>query len=89
MAAEKDVFGGNGTISQRKVHHGDKVKSYSLTAALLVLAIGKSVSYTSPRENKKIWINNFFFFQVSNYSINYFNGGKYPLPQTLLVILFV
>ena len=25
------------------------------------------------------------YFQISNYSINYFNGGKYPLPQTLLV----
>ena len=23
--------------------------------------------------------------QVSNYSLNYYNGGKYPLPQTLLV----
>ena len=23
--------------------------------------------------------------QISNYSINYYNGGKYPLPQTLLV----
>ena len=23
--------------------------------------------------------------QVSNYSINYYNGGQYPLPQTLLV----
>ena len=23
--------------------------------------------------------------QVSNYSINYYNGGRYPLPQTLLV----
>ena len=23
--------------------------------------------------------------QVCNYSINYYNGGKYPLPQTLLV----
>lgn len=27
----------------------------------------------------------YVFPQVSNYSINYFNGGKYPLPQTLLV----
>ena len=25
--------------------------------------------------------------QVSNYSINYYNGGTYPLPQTLLVVL--
>merc|ERR1711936_504026 len=25
--------------------------------------------------------------QVSNYSINYYNGGSYPLPQTLLVVL--
>jgi len=25
--------------------------------------------------------------QVSNYSIQYYNGGKYPLPQTILVIL--
>jgi len=25
--------------------------------------------------------------QVSNYSIQYYNGGKYPLPQTLLVVL--
>ena len=25
--------------------------------------------------------------QISNYSINYYNGGKYPLPQTLLVVL--
>jgi len=25
--------------------------------------------------------------QVSNYSINYYNGGKYPLPQTLLVVV--
>ena len=23
--------------------------------------------------------------QISNYSINYYNGGKYPLPQTILV----
>ena len=23
--------------------------------------------------------------QVSNYSINYYNGGRYPLPQTILV----
>ena len=27
----------------------------------------------------------FIFPQISNYSINYFNGGKYPLPQTLMV----
>jgi len=25
--------------------------------------------------------------QVSNYSINYYNGGRYPLPQTLLVVV--
>ena len=25
--------------------------------------------------------------QVSNYSIQYYNGGKYPLPQTILVVL--
>jgi len=25
--------------------------------------------------------------QISNYSINYYNGGKYPLPQTLLVVM--
>lgn len=25
--------------------------------------------------------------QVSNYAINYYNGGTYPLPQTLLVVL--
>jgi len=25
--------------------------------------------------------------QMSNYSIQYFNGGKYPLPQTILVVL--
>ena len=25
--------------------------------------------------------------QVSNYSINYYNGGTYPLPQTILVVL--
>lgn len=25
--------------------------------------------------------------QISNYSIQYYNGGKYPLPQTLLVVL--
>ena len=24
---------------------------------------------------------------VSNYSINYFNNGTYPLPQTILVVL--
>ena len=23
--------------------------------------------------------------QVSNYSINYYNGGRYPLPQTIMV----
>ena len=23
--------------------------------------------------------------QISNYSINYYNGGKYPLPPTILV----
>ena len=23
--------------------------------------------------------------QISNYGINYYNGGSYPLPQTLLV----
>ena len=23
--------------------------------------------------------------QISNYSINYHNGGRYPLPQTVLV----
>ena len=31
--------------SHRRVHYGDKVTSYSLIAALLVLAIGKSVSF--------------------------------------------
>ena len=25
--------------------------------------------------------------QLSNYSIQYYNGGKYPLPQTILVVL--
>ena len=25
--------------------------------------------------------------QISNYSINYYNGGSYPLPQTFLVRL--
>merc|ERR1719430_430332 len=25
--------------------------------------------------------------QISNYSIQIFNGGKYPLPQTILVVL--
>eukprot|EP00090_Calanus_glacialis_P043853 TRINITY_DN7774_c0_g1_i4.p1 TRINITY_DN7774_c0_g1~~TRINITY_DN7774_c0_g1_i4.p1 ORF type:complete len:367 (-),score=97.63 TRINITY_DN7774_c0_g1_i4:55-1155(-) len=25
--------------------------------------------------------------QMSNYSIQYYNGGKYPLPQTILVVL--
>ena len=25
--------------------------------------------------------------QISNYSINYYNGGSYPLPQTILVRL--
>ena len=25
--------------------------------------------------------------QISNYSINYYNGGRYPLPQTILVRL--
>jgi len=25
--------------------------------------------------------------QISNYSIQYYNGGKYPLPQTILVVL--
>ena len=24
--------------------------------------------------------------QISNYSINYYNGGSYPLPQTVMVI---
>ena len=24
---------------------------------------------------------------ISNYSINYYNGGNYPLPQTILVRL--
>ena len=24
---------------------------------------------------------------ISNYSINYYNGGRYPLPQTILVSL--
>ena len=23
--------------------------------------------------------------QISNYSINYYNGGRYPLPQTIMV----
>ena len=23
--------------------------------------------------------------QISNYSINYYNGGSYPLPQTVMV----
>ena len=23
--------------------------------------------------------------QISNYSINYYNGGSYPLPQTIMV----
>lgn len=71
MAGERNVKEFNETfqfknISQKKAHPGDKVNSYSLTVALLVLAIGKS---------------------VSNYSINYFYGGKYPLPQTLLVVV--
>merc|ERR1712241_1405159 len=25
--------------------------------------------------------------QISNYSINYYNGGSYPLPQTIMVVL--
>ncbi len=25
--------------------------------------------------------------QISNYSVQYYNGGKYPLPQTVIVIL--
>ena len=25
--------------------------------------------------------------QISNYSINYYNGGSYPLPRTILVRL--
>ena len=25
--------------------------------------------------------------QISNYSIQVFNGGRYPLPQTILVLL--
>jgi hypothetical protein len=25
--------------------------------------------------------------QLSNYSIQYFNGGHYPLPQTIIVVL--
>ena len=25
--------------------------------------------------------------QVSNYSMNYFSNGKYPIPQTMIVVL--
>jgi len=25
--------------------------------------------------------------QISNYSINYYNGGRYPLPQTIMVVM--
>ena len=35
--------------SHIKVHHGDKITSYSLIAALLFLAIGKSVSFQSTK----------------------------------------
>jgi len=25
--------------------------------------------------------------QIANYSIQYYNGGKYPVPQTVIVII--
>ena len=48
-----------------------KLGVFSLTGAVIVLA---SVGCEIGK-------------QISNYSINYYNGGSYPLPQTILVRL--
>ena len=49
----------------------NKLGSFSLTGAMIVLC---SVGCEIGK-------------QISNYSINYYNGGSYPLPQTILVRL--
>ena len=52
-----------------KESDGSKLGLFSLTGAVIVLC---SVGCEVGK-------------QVSNYSINYYNGGEYPLPQTVLV----
>jgi len=64
-------------VSQDKVQYknilltNNKLGLFSLTGAVIVLC---SVGCEIGK-------------QISNYSINYYNGGKYPLPQTILVVL--
>ena len=54
-----------------KMKESTKLGLFSLTGAMIVLG---SVSCEIGK-------------QISNYSINYYNGGSYPLPQTILVRL--
>jgi drug/metabolite transporter (DMT)-like permease len=67
-----------------------KLGLFTLAGAVIVLCqVWNTVHCTG--------INILYFFvwqvgceigkQVSNYSIQYYNGGKYPLPQTILVVL--
>ena len=43
-----------------------------------------SVNNTSSYKNIALEVGK----SVSNYSINYYNGGQYPIPHTILVFLF-
>ena len=62
-------------VSQDKVQYknilltNNRLGLFSLTGAVIVLC---SVGCEIGK-------------QISNYSINYYNGGKYPLPPTILV----
>ena len=62
-------------VSQDKVQYksilltNNRLGLFSLTGAVIVLC---SVGCEIGK-------------QISNYSINYYNGGSYPLPQTVMV----
>ena len=54
-----------------KIVESDKLGLFSVIGAMIVLS---SVGCEIGK-------------QISNYGINYYNGGSYPLPQTILVRL--
>ena len=58
-------------VAMEKMTESTKLGLFSLTGAVIVLC---SVGCEIGK-------------QISNYSINYYNGGSYPQPQTILVRL--
>ena len=64
------------------------IKLFTLSGAVLVAC---QVRFSKSMNWLHIWLFCEVFCEVgkhvTNYSIQYYNGGSYPLPQTLLVIM--